>query len=343
MDADEPAAWSETGRYVVQVLGQDAEAVDAARVRLHRRGRYGLVSADQLRDEGHLPYSENLVNLVVVKEFSVPAAEIFRVLTPGGEVMVRAGLLTTAELEGAGFKSVVAKAGEMTARKPWPETMDVWSHPRHDADGNAVSRDTEVGPPERVRWVAAATQEVEGLVTAAGRSFYGGTLARDSFNGLRLWHRDLGKTENNPVEFTLPRLAQGRARPIASPQYLFAGSQDKVVAFDAVSGAFVRDYAGVTEAKEILHVDDLIVATDEKGVHAFDAETGEAVWHFPSAEVRHVVAGAGMVVFVRGLPRRGERSEAVALTLKDGEVTPRRSFTKRLIDRYTCTTPWLLL
>ena len=88
----------------------------------------------------------------------------------------------------------------IVSTKRWPMAMDVWSHPRHAADGNAVSSDTLVGPPERVRWIAAATSEVEGMVTAGGRNFYGGILARDSFNGLRLWHRDLAKSEeNNPA------------------------------------------------------------------------------------------------------------------------------------------------
>ena len=47
-----------------------------------------------------------------------------------------------------------------SARKPWPKEMDEWSHPRHGADGNAVSCDTLVAPPERVRWIAAATRDL---------------------------------------------------------------------------------------------------------------------------------------------------------------------------------------
>ena len=68
-----------------------------------------------------------------------------------------------------------------------------------------MSQDTLVGPPDRVRWVAAATSEVEGMVTAGGRKFYGGILARDSFNGLRLWHRNLKTGEKDTVEFEFSR------------------------------------------------------------------------------------------------------------------------------------------
>ena len=132
--------------------------------------------------------------------------------------------------------------------------MDAWSHPRHAADGNAVSLDTLVGPPERVRWIAAATSEVEGMVTAGGRNFYGGVLARDSFNGLRLWHRDLAKKgDNNPSEFDLPRLPREGSRPIAADQFLFAVLQDRPVALDAASGEVVCEFGELANPTAILY------------------------------------------------------------------------------------------
>ena len=91
-------------------------------------------------------------------------------------------------MKAAGFEASCSREERigLIARKPWPKNMDSWTHSRHGASGNAVSLDTAVGPPERVRWVAAAMEEVEGLVSDEGRNFYGGVLARDSFNGLRL-------------------------------------------------------------------------------------------------------------------------------------------------------------
>jgi hypothetical protein len=211
-----PAELSLTGRYLIHVLDSDAGTVVAARIRLRQDGHYGLTWAEQARNQNRLPYAENVANLIVVRDYSVPIKELSRVLAPGGSVVVtNADLLKLADLEAGGFRPVSKVDSTLIARKPWPKAMDVWSHPRRAADGNAVSKDTLVGPPERVRWVAAATSEVEGMVTAGGRNFYGRILARDSFNGLRLWHRNLRKKgENNPDEFVLPKLDSSGARPI---------------------------------------------------------------------------------------------------------------------------------
>ena len=66
-----------------------------------------------------------------------------------------------AQLKAAGFEAISrAKDGGLIASKPWPGNMDTWTHSRHGASGNAVSLDTAVGPPKRVRWVAAAMEEV---------------------------------------------------------------------------------------------------------------------------------------------------------------------------------------
>src|SRR5260221_360176 len=70
-------------------------------------------------------------------------------------------------------------------RRARPETIDEWSHPRHAADGNAVSLDLQIGPSRRIRWVAGPQQEISNLVSAGGRNFYAGVLARDAFNGLK--------------------------------------------------------------------------------------------------------------------------------------------------------------
>ena len=215
-----------TGRYLIHVLDCEADEIQRARSRLREDGHYGLAWAEHVSDTSRLPYAENIVNLIVVRDYTVGVDELSRVLTPGGTVVVtNTDVLNKTQLEAAGFQVSAAPDSNLIARKPWPEAMDVWSHPRHSADGNPVSGDTLVGPPDRVRWIAAATSEVEGMVTAGGRNFYGGILSRDSFNGLRLWHRDLKKGDINPPEFDLPRLSANDARPIASERLLFAVRQ----------------------------------------------------------------------------------------------------------------------
>ena len=70
--------------YIVHALDVDAAKVDRARKTIVARGVYGPVSV-HLFDGVHLPYSENLVNLLVASgECQVEREEIARVLAPGG-------------------------------------------------------------------------------------------------------------------------------------------------------------------------------------------------------------------------------------------------------------------
>lgn len=327
-DLDAAARLSRTGRYLVDRFETDPAAVAAAREALRAKGLYGLARAGILPTAGHLPYAENLVNLVEAgTQLAVPLPEIFRVLVPRGLMVVspQAGL-TPASLQAAGFEAVSVRAdGRLVARKPWPAAMDGWSHPRHSAGGNAVSGDTAVGPPERVRWVAAATSEVEGLVTAGGRNFYGGVLARDGFNGLRLWHRDLGSGKRNDPGFVLPALSDKRARPVASEPYLFATMQQKLVALGAGTGEVLREFAVAEEPRELLHNGEVLVSAGENRVSAFAIQTGEKLWEYAAGEPRHLVLDERMACFLTGRVKRGEPSEAVALDVRSGKIRWRQS------------------
>ena len=330
-DTATPAALSRTGRYLVNVLDTDAAAITNARQQLRAQGHYGLVSADRIAGPSHLPYTENLVNLVLVRNLSVPAAEIFRVLVPEGVVIVAdSKAITKQQLKAAGFTAIsdlkfASGAPLVTARKPWPGDMDSWSHPRHGADGNAVSSDTLVGPPERVRWIAAATSEVEGMVSAGGRNFYGAVLARDSFNGLRLWHFNLTNAEPNAATFNLPRLSATLARPIASREYIFAIVRDKLVALDAATGQVVREFPGVTKPKQLAHAGETVVAADDNVVRAYSIRTGAELWSFEAANANNLIVGGDLVSLIHGQPKRGINLEAVALDLATGKVKWRRS------------------
>ena len=79
-------------------------------------------------------------------------SDVKRVLCPRGLVIARRGLVSEEQLRSAGLDpEPSSRLGEewLMARKPWPEGMDEWTHPRHSAAGNAVLRDTLVGPPRR--------------------------------------------------------------------------------------------------------------------------------------------------------------------------------------------------
>ncbi|MCD6304218.1 MAG: class I SAM-dependent methyltransferase, partial [Planctomycetes bacterium] len=156
------AALHASDSYLVQGLSRDEADVERARRYIQSLGLYGPVSVDRLRGE-RLPYAENLVDLVVATAPpDVPAAEIMRVLRPGGAAYVRRG-----------------GRWEMTV-KPRPADIDDWTHFLHSADNNAVARDTVVGPPRRMHWLAGPlwcrgheiVSSLSAMVSAGGRLFY---------------------------------------------------------------------------------------------------------------------------------------------------------------------------
>jgi len=187
------AALRTSDRYLVQGLGTDAAQVAAARELLHSKGLYGPVTVEVFAGR-HLPYVANLVNLVIAEEpGEVTMDEILRVLAPGGVVYVR---------QGDGWQKTV---------KPRPGDIDEWSHFLHNAGGNAVAEDRQVGPPKRLRWVAGPRwcrshefpSSVNAVVTAGGRIYTifdeaptgvyrklpqrCQLIARDAFSGVLLW------------------------------------------------------------------------------------------------------------------------------------------------------------
>jgi outer membrane protein assembly factor BamB len=312
-----------TGRFLVQTLHADAQQVSSQRGLLQATGMYGLVSVDQLPISGKLPYTENLVNLMVVRQvmgIDTPAQEISRVLCPRGVVLIANDLLSEVQLRSAGFGEInrVDQGDWLVARKPWKDGMDEWTHSRHSAAGNAVSSDVFVGPPRRVRWVVAAESEVPGLVTAAGRNFYAGALARDSFNGLRLWHRDLVNPDAKG-RFALKHLPGSMPTPVAAGNVLFAVTGGQLLALDATTGQTLREYPEAGTPTSLLHDAGVLIVADEGSVRALDAESGQLLWKRAASMPRLLVSGGSSVCLLQGDTRRGETAEAVVLEKASGE------------------------
>ncbi|UCF14070.1 MAG: class I SAM-dependent methyltransferase, partial [Phycisphaerales bacterium] len=88
-DGELTAALRTGDQYFVHGLDTDVDKVAAARKRIMDRGFYGPVSADKW-DGRHLPYVDNLVNLVVAEESElISKLELFRVLAPRGVALIR--------------------------------------------------------------------------------------------------------------------------------------------------------------------------------------------------------------------------------------------------------------
>ncbi len=321
-----------SGRFLVQVLETDEQLIDQARRRLHTEGLDGLVSVERLPESGRLPYTENLVNLLIVtsqESARLSLGEASRVLCPNGRLMVAKGKQTAEQLQAAGFVDASQSDAWLTAGKPRPLEMDEWSHPRHSAAGNAASNDSLVGPPRRVRWVAGATAEVRGMVSAGGRNFNAGVLARDGFNGLRLWNLDLTNGASGD-DFVAKNLGGQTPPPITDGKCVYAVQQKKLLALDAATGETVREYPDAGVPRTVLldrNTPDggTLIVVSSDSVRALDVESAKLKWTFSASAPRYVVAGDDTVALIVGNDKRAETIEAVVLDMQTGEVRWRRA------------------
>ena len=152
------ASFAKDSRFVAQGLARDESVVRKLRSALGSKRLYGRASVVLLRGT-KLPYNDQLVRYLIVDDaLGVAETELKRVLCPGGVLARRKG------------------TGWSTEVMPWPKTFDEWTHVRHGADGNVVSRDGAVGAPTNVRWIAdspptsSLSQKVV-IVSASGRLF----------------------------------------------------------------------------------------------------------------------------------------------------------------------------
>ncbi len=269
-------------RYLVHGLDNDPGRIAEARRHIKSRGLYGRASVEQFSGS-RLPYADNLVNLLVMPnaECRVSNVEIERVLAPRGIAV----FLDTQH------------AIRDTFRKPVPDDTDEWTHFRYAAGGNMVSQDQRVGPPRQTRWVTGPIFQrhhgiepsITATVTSGGRMFYiidevptGVTgmpgrwrlVARDAFNGIRLWERDMRNwgshawsywTESHAARFNHPLHVRKRLIAKDDRVYVTLGFNSPVTALDAVTGETVMTYGGTDYADElVLHDGVLYVAVNDK-------------------------------------------------------------------------------
>jgi len=241
--------------YLIHGLDTDADNVAKARETIAAQGLYGPVSVDVF-DGKHLPYVDNLVNLVVADDLgSVAMEEVLRILAPEG----------------------VAYIGGKKTVKPRPETLDEWTHYLHGPDNNAVAEDSAVGPPRQLQWISEPRfarshdhlASVTAAVSAGGRLFYivdmgsiafvaarpqWRLVARDAFSGVKLWDREVGPWEYHLRDFRSgPADIARRLVAVGDRVYVTLGYGKPVTAVDAATGETVRTYAGTQGTREILY------------------------------------------------------------------------------------------
>jgi outer membrane protein assembly factor BamB len=252
------AALRQNESCVVHGLGTDKEAVQRARDYLQSLGLYGPVTVEFWKSP-RLPHADNVVNLLVAESGDLVAtSEIMRVLVPQGVAYVR------------------KDDAWIRLTKPPLTGVDEWTHYLHDASGNPVAHDAVVGPPGHLQWSAAPrhsrshefTPSISTVVSTGGRIFYivdeGPTstlwapstwklVARDAYNGLRLWERPIGKWYSHLSGWTQgPRQLQRKLVAVGDRVYTTLGYHAPLVALDAANGETVRVYSETDGAEEIL-------------------------------------------------------------------------------------------
>ena len=324
------------GGFLVQGLESDAKLVDQAKAYIHSKGFYGLVSVQQ-RPAGKLPYAENLVSLLIaddVRRVPVDMGEVMRVLAPRGVALIGqksggdAKAMTAKELQrlaaDAGVKDfkIVSDDGPwLRIVKPVPAGMDGWTHKRYSASSNLVSNDRLAGPPRRVRWIIGISGAGGGLVSANGRNFYGGLQARDSYNGLVLWQR---------------QLKMGRVTPVTDGERVYAVNGDKLIALDAATGETILTYKHVGRPlTKIVHADGVLLAIGHDAIWARDAKTGDHLWKQRASLPWCVTVGGGAVHYVDGAARRGEFVKLTARDLRTGKQRWQRTVPRHRRDPLT--------
>ncbi len=357
-DGEFTAALKRDERFLVHGLDTDKDRIEAARRQLVSKGDYGDVSFMHLT-ENELPYVDNLVNLIVIRDtrHEIRDEELKRVLAPRGKIIAP---------EGTRIPYPVSRIGDgfVMFAKPVPAEIDEWTHYLHGPDNNAVGKDSVVHKPRALQWISDPVHgrsheemaSFSAAVSSKGRVFYIADyaplafirfdsqwklVARDAFNGIVLWTKDIPQWSDHLRHF--------RAGPLHLPRRLVAvgdrvyatlGLAASVAEIDAATGKTLKVFEGTERTEEILVADGvlyLVVGSSEvlrrgaglyargepaptkfRYIAAVDIESGRQIW-------KHTCSDDGFILpvtlTVKGANVFYQSTKGVArLNASDGEM-----------------------
>jgi hypothetical protein len=315
-------------RYLVQGLYRDG--VTEARRAITAMGLYGKVSIAKF-DGSTLPYSDNLVNLLVVDgESPVDEAEIMRVLAPRG----------------------VALVDEEKIVKPVPADIDDWTHYLHGPDNNAVAQDDRVAPPYHTQWEGGPRWQrshdflasLSALVSSDGKLFYihdegerstialpakWFLVARDAFNGIVLWKRPIETWKSHFHKFRVgPVDLSRRLVAVDGKVYATLGYGKPVSVLDAATGETLLKYEGTEGAHEVLVENGVVYMSvvKEPAEHLrLEVEASRArLYGRTSEQAKAAAARLPQKNRRRGAEDTGPPKSIVAVRAETGEVLKQR-------------------
>ncbi|HYE20279.1 MAG TPA: PQQ-binding-like beta-propeller repeat protein [Tepidisphaeraceae bacterium] len=309
-DGAAESALARDGTRLVQGLARDEKSVAAAREAIARQGLYGLASVVRCDTFSRLPYADGLVDLLLIDADGAgaagpPAAEIARVLAPGGVCLTWA--------DGTWRRSVNPRSAD----------LDDWTHFDHDAAGTGQSHDRRIGPPTHVQWRVevqpyrgwggnpAGYRPYSAFRVAGGRSFCVenqgdaemavtkdkakaenlALQARVAANGLPLWRRPISGRVAGATHIEYQMIADADRVvfiPEASkvPVALDARTGKELFSYDVPQGELPGVVKGLPAAYYQLRMEQgtLLVSTGG-AIHACDAATGKRRWTYAPKDV----------------------------------------------------------
>ncbi len=291
--------------YHVHGLDTSQENIAKARRHIKSRGLYGAAVSVALWDGKKLPYTGNLVNLLVASgKCQVSSAEINRVLAPRGVAVIN------------GRKTV----------KPVPPEIDDWSHANYDAKGNTVSKDRRIDYLKNLQWVGSPRfarhhdhmTSMPVAISEKGRVFYifdeGNSssillpsdwklIARDAFSGVILWKRS--------IPDWAPRLYPLKAGPVTLKRRLVAqgdkvfatlGIEAPISAIDASTGQTLATYKGTENTEEIIVSGNQVFALIDRVSQRFPLKPKMLRWSEGKRIVAAVDTQTGAVMWKKEQP-----------------------------------------
>ena len=337
------AALSLGGKNTVHGLSGDPERVERVRKSLTRKGLYGPVSVATC-DWRRLPYSPNIVNLLVVEDYpplanaGLEPAEVMRVLCPQG-VALLGGADAGAMRVAAGPDNVIECKAVTIGGRHWvklvkatdPRTGE-WEQYLCDAQRSGAARDAVAGPARGLRWLSGEPwlnyRDGCTMIAANGRCFYrllsgergtgGRIVARDAYNGSLLWEKEVEQ---------LPQVSAF----LAVGDRLYAEVNRHVMAFDAATGEEILDFK--EGAAALTYCDGVLVFGPRSGVwgrskhSAYDAKTAEMLWQDKTVARGPTVAVNGRLYFLNHTETLQPARAVICLDLKTGEKIWERSVT----------------
>lgn len=308
--------------WIIHILQQDREALAAERETIDVWKIAGARAHASLWSGKTLPYADNLVNLVLCDSSTdVSDAELLRVLQPKGVAIISDG------------------ERSRSLEKPQLVDTDQWAHPWHGTGGGLATDDQLLGIPKGIQWVhgplfamAGRKTSTQSMVTAGGRLFAitqnvvenigkpemaQFLIARDAFNGLKIWqHQWEGPFTQGNGELN-PRLA-------ATSDRVYVGWFDGVEVFDAAAGEPIERIATPEAVTKLLvHNEHLLVQCDSRlACYGLDKAPSSKNWDFKESRIDGAVVDGERVyaVLLKRKPEGEKVGELVCLGLSNGEL-----------------------